>query len=373
MKKRIVMGFLTAMLVLQSFLAGNASAAAAVTFQDLNGHWAEQSVNELAKLGIVKGNARQLFYPNSPISRGEALAMLNRVFESVFGPIAKPQRKLNIDYRYQQRWEIEQLLTNMDTLLEIETGIKGDYDPGDRMLYYLYISDSGQLIKKPEKENPDWWLSSAAFQRPMTREEASLILFHMLTPQIYRTANIRPQDAASFFTSYYEWKQESYYRDTYSPYATAIREFNLFASPTTLQPDNLMTRAEYAVVMKRLLDYYKNQALLQFRSKGKPQQKMAAVFLKAASLAYETKNQAKLLQYFTPAALTSMGKLPRVPTSTALANLTVLTDETDNKLLWLVGDYKYGLNGSLRVEYRLDPDPTSTYGRKIAAVLYSQK
>lgn len=369
----MIIGLLMTMLVVQSLFAGNAGAAAAVTFTDLNGHWAQQSVNELARLGIVKRNARQLFYPNSPISRGEALAMLNRVFESVYGPVAKPLRKANIDYRYQPRWEIEQLLRNMDTLLEIETGITSDYDPGDRMLYYLYISDSGQLIKKPEKQNPDWWLSAAALSRPMSREEASLILFHMLTPQIYRTANIKPQDAASFFTSYYEWKQESYYRDTYSPYATAIREFNLFASPTAFLPDKTMTRAEYAVVMKRLLDYYQNQALLQFQAKGNAQQKVATVFLKAANLAYETKNQAKLLKSFTPAALTSMGKLPRVPLSAELASLTVRTDETDNRQLWLIGEYKYSQNRSLRVEYRLDPDPTSTYGRKIAAVLYSLK
>lgn len=367
MMKRIAVGILMAMLLVQTIFSGSASAADA--FTDISGHWAQQSVNELARLGIVKGKGSGKFYPESPISRGEALAMLNRVFEHVYGAVAKPVRKPNIDYRYQPRWEIEQLLTNMNAMLQIETGISGDYDPGDRMLYYLYLADRGQLIKKPEKENPDWWLSALALQQPMSREEASVALFHLLTPQIYRTANIRPQDAASFFTSYYEWKQESYYRDTYSPYATAIREFNLFASPTTFNPDKKMTRAECAVVLKRLLDYYQKQAPLQFAAKGAPQQKIATAFLRAANLAYETKNQAKLLKYYTPAALTSMGKLQRVPLHSELASLAIKEDEADSKKLWLIAQYKVGLNGGYQVEYRLDPDPASTYGRKIAAVV----
>ncbi|MED4755340.1 S-layer homology domain-containing protein [Brevibacillus choshinensis] len=367
MTKRIIAGFLMAMLLVQSMFTGSANAANA--FNDISGHWAQKSINELASLGIVKGNTKKLFYPESPISRGEALAMLNRVFDYVYGPVAKPVRKENIDYRYQPRWEIEQLLTNMNTMLQIETGVIGEYDPGDRMLYYLFLSDSGKLIKKPEKQNPEWWLSSSALQRPLSREEASVIFFHMLTPQIFRTANIKPQDAASYFTSYYEWKQESYYRDTYSPYATAIREFNLFTSPTTFNPDKKMTRAEYAVVLKRLLDYYKKQAVLQFQAKGVPQQKISTAFLRAANLAFETKNQAKLLKYYTPAALTSMGKLGLVPLHTDLTGLTVKVDETDGKKLWLIAQYKVGLHGSYQIEYRLDPDPTSTYGRKIAAVV----
>lgn len=371
MRKHIVIGILMVVLLAQSMFVGNASAA--TVFTDINGHWAKSSIQELASIGIVKGNAKQLFYPNSPISRGEAIAMMNRVYEYVYGPIAKPARKPNIDYRYHPRWEIEQLLTNMSAQLQIERGITGDYDPGDRMLYYLYLSSQGQLIKKPEKQNQDWWLSASALQQPMSREEASVILFHMLTPQIYRSANIRPQDAASFFTSYYEWKQDSYYRDTYSPYATAIRGFNLFASQSAFQPEKALTRAEYAVVMKRLLDYYKTQALLQFEAKGNPQQKVATTFLRAANLAFETKNQAKLLKFYTPAALTSMGKLQRVPAIEELVNVSVRSDDTDARKLWLTAEYKYGLNGSYQVEYRLDPDPTSTYGRKIAAVGAVQK
>lgn len=367
MIKRIVASFLMAILLVQSMFTGSAHAANA--FNDISGHWALKSINELASLGIVKGNAKKLFYPDSPISRGEALAMLNRVFENVYGPVAKPVRKDNVDYRYQSRWEIEQLLTNMNTMLQIETGITGDYDPGDRMLYYLYLADSGQLIKKPEKENLEWWLSNSALHRPLSREEASVIFFHMLTPQIYRTANIKPQDAASFFTSYYEWKQESYYQDTYSPYATAIREFNLFTSSTTFTPDKKLTRAEYAVVLKRLLDYYKTQVGLQFQAKGVLQQKISTVFLRAANLAFETKNQAKLLKYYTPQALTSMGKLSKLPAHTALTSLTIKPDEADSKKLWLIAQYNVGLNGSYQVEYRLDLDPTSTYGRKIAAVV----
>lgn len=370
MMKRVAIVFVTALLLVQGIFAGKAGAAS--SFTDIKGHWAQQQISELASLGIIKDNGKHLFYPQSPITRGEALAMLNRVFEHVYGPVAKPLRKNNLDYRYPSRWEIEQLLTNMKAMLQIETGVPIDYDPGDRMLYYLHIAESGQLIKKPEKENPDWWLSSQALQREMTREEATMVLFHLLTPQIYRTANIKPQDAPAFFTSYYEWKQESYYRDTYSPYATAIREFHLFSSQTTLQPDKLMTRAEYAVVLKRLLDYYSKQVGLQFTGKAEQSQKVATAFIRAANLAGEKKDKAKMLYYYTQGAVASMGKLPRTPLTDDLVSVTTKVDETDNRKLWAIAEYKTGLNSGYRIEYRMDPDATTPFGRKIAAVIYSQ-
>jgi hypothetical protein len=371
MEKRIAFCFLMALLIAQSIFAGSASAAGA--FTDTRGHWAQKQIDELAGLGILKGNGKQPFYPDKPISRGEAIAMLNRVFESVYGPVAKPVRKNNLDYRYPLRWEIEQLLTNMRTMLQIETGIYGDYDPGDRMLYYLYIANSGLLIKKPEKENPDWWLSAASLQRPLSREEASMILFHMMTPQKFRTANIKPEDAKNYFTSYYEWKQESYYRDTFSPYATAIREFNLFSATSNFEPGKTMKRAEYAVVLKRLRDYFKHDATGQYNGTADRQQKMAKVYLSAASLAYETNNQAMLSKYFTSSALKSLSKMAQVPKHTDHTEITVREDESNSQNLWLIGQYKDSLNGTYQIEYRLELDPTSVYGRRITGAVYTQK
>ncbi|MGG1660623.1 S-layer homology domain-containing protein [Brevibacillus sp. NRS-1366] len=371
MMKRILLGFLMALLLAQSAFTSNATAA--VVFTDTSGHWAEQQINELARLGILKENGYQPFYPNKPVSRGEALALMNRVFESVYGPVAKPERKNNLDYRYLLRSETEQLLANMRTMLQIETGIVSHYDPGDRMLYYLYLADNYKLMKKQEKENLDWWLSTASLQRPLSREEASLLLFHMMTPQKFRTANIKPQDAAAYFTSFYEWKQDTFYRDTYSPYALAIREFNLFASEKTFQPEKLMSRAEYAVVMKRLHDYFIKDATGQFKASGAHQQRIAQVYLRAATLAFESNNQARLSRFFTPTALMTMSKLAHKPKFTEHLNLTVKADENDSNKLWVIGQYQDSINGVYQLEYLFEPDASNAYGRKITRMIYTEK
>lgn len=368
MIRRIFFCLLTVLFLVQTAFAGGASAAGA--FSDTRGHWAQQDIDYLASLGILKGAGKQSFYPDKPITRGEAIALLNRVFESVYGQVAKPVRKPNIDYRYPLRWEIEQLLTNMRTMLQVETGIVDGYDPGDRMLFYLYVAESGQLIRKPQKENPDWWLSSQALQRPLTREEASLILFNLLTPQKFRSANIRPADANAYFTSFYEWKQDTLYEDTYSPYAAAIREFKLFLSTDMFEPDKIVTRAQYAVVLKRLREFFLSDVQGQFRSNAAHQQKMAQVYLYAASLAYESNDKARQSRYFTPSALASMKKLPNVPKAFEHVSIAVKADESDPKNLWAIGQYKRNVNGSYQLEYLFVPDESSTYGRKIATVVF---
>lgn len=98
MMKRFALCFLMALLLVQGIWTGGAHAAG--VFDDTQGHWAEQQIEELANLGIVKRNSKHAFYPNNPITRGEALALLNRVFETAYGSLEQPQRKNNLDHRY---------------------------------------------------------------------------------------------------------------------------------------------------------------------------------------------------------------------------------------------------------------------------------
>ena len=49
-----------------------------VPFTDTQGHWAEEPVNRLAGMGVVKGYAGNVFKPNAEISRGECTAILVR-------------------------------------------------------------------------------------------------------------------------------------------------------------------------------------------------------------------------------------------------------------------------------------------------------
>ncbi|GED68927.1 hypothetical protein BRE01_26290 [Brevibacillus reuszeri] len=371
MMKRVVVCFLMALLLVQSAFTGNASAA--VMFTDTRGHWAEQQINELAELGILKGRGYIPFHPNKPVTRGEALALMNRVFETVYGRVEKTERKLNLDSRYLLRQEAEQLLTNMRTMLQNETGLVSKFDPGDRMLYYLYLADNYQLMKKQEKENYDWWMSSEALQHSLSREEASLLLFHLMMPQKFRTANIKPQDAPAYFTSFYEWKQDSFYRDTYSPYALAIREFNFFLAEKNFEPQRVMTRAEFAVVMKRLYDYFVRDASGQFKATVNNKQRIAKVYLRAASLAYEANDQAKLSTLFTPEALKVLNGLPHRPAFTNHGNLTVKIDENNKLKLWVTGQYQDTKNGKYQLEYLFEPDNSNAYGQKITNIIYTEK
>ncbi|MGN7469476.1 S-layer homology domain-containing protein [Brevibacillus sp. SAFN-007a] len=371
MMKRMVLCFLMAMLLVQSAWTGGAQAAG--VFDDTEGHWAEQQIEELASLGIVKRNGKHAFYPNKPITRGEALALLNRVVETAYGSLELPQRKNNVDYRFLLRGEVEQLLVNMKAIWQVETNARSNYDPGDRMLYYLYLAESGQLMKKQQKENPDWWLSSTAMQRPLSREEASLLLFHVLAPQKFRTVNLKPEDAVAYFNSFYEWKQDRFYRDTYSPYPLAIREFQLFLTEKTFSPEKIMTRAEYAVVMKRLLDYYRSDIASQFRGTGVHQQKIAQLYLRSATLALAKKQQARLAAVFAPEPLQTMATLPQVPKYNGPVSITSKPDSNDPKILWLIGHYADPVKGDFQIEYKLEQDTSNAYGRKITAVLYSEK
>lgn len=50
-------------------------------FPDIKGHWANAEINRAAKKGWVKGDNSGLFRPNSPITRAEAVTLINRVLE----------------------------------------------------------------------------------------------------------------------------------------------------------------------------------------------------------------------------------------------------------------------------------------------------
>lgn len=48
-------------------------------FPDIQGHWAEESIERAAALGWVHGYMDGLFHPNDTVTRAEAMAMINRV------------------------------------------------------------------------------------------------------------------------------------------------------------------------------------------------------------------------------------------------------------------------------------------------------
>lgn len=50
-------------------------------FPDISGHWASDEINRAAQKGWVKGDNNGLFRPDAPITRAEAVTLINRVLE----------------------------------------------------------------------------------------------------------------------------------------------------------------------------------------------------------------------------------------------------------------------------------------------------
>jgi hypothetical protein len=371
MFKRCLLWILMIGLLTQGVFVPRANAEPA--YDDVKGHWAIEQIQFLTDRGIYKGNGTRHFYPDKPITRGEALALVNRVFEAVYGPLAAPQEKPYLDYRYPLRKEIEALTANLQVLLDVQTGFVNDYRPGDKILYYLHLASQGQLMKTPQKELVDWWVPAQYLQYPLSREEASMILFHVLAPYKTRTMNMKPQEVEPFFAGYHEWKHPSGYPDTASPYAGAIREFHLFSETRLFNPYKNMTRAEFAAVLKRLYDFYADDAAKEFRESQERQQKAVNLLLTAANHAYRTKDEKRLSAYLSKPAQESIAKIAPLPLHDYSVTLNLRKDDTDKNKLWVTADYVDPKLGKYELEYLLEPDDANPFGRIVTAIKITQK
>lgn len=82
------------------------SAQEPVTFRDVSGHWAAQSIQVFTRLGIVKGYEDGTFKPNAPITRGEFAAIVARIFPM------DADGGLNVSFTdVQNSWAREAILT----------------------------------------------------------------------------------------------------------------------------------------------------------------------------------------------------------------------------------------------------------------------
>jgi len=50
-------------------------------FKDISGHWAEQSILRLAKLGLISGDANGNFNPDAPLTRAQVAVLLDRLLK----------------------------------------------------------------------------------------------------------------------------------------------------------------------------------------------------------------------------------------------------------------------------------------------------
>lgn len=61
----------------------NVSSDAQVDFYDINGHWAKKDIKKAASLGWITGRGDGAFHPDDPITRAEAVTILNKVLNRV--------------------------------------------------------------------------------------------------------------------------------------------------------------------------------------------------------------------------------------------------------------------------------------------------
>ncbi|SEP01149.1 S-layer homology domain-containing protein [Paenibacillus sp. OK076] len=65
--------------VLQPLLTSAQMTTAPTAFTDMNEHWAQQAVEQLSSAGVVTGYKDGMFRPSQPITRAEAVTMLNKL------------------------------------------------------------------------------------------------------------------------------------------------------------------------------------------------------------------------------------------------------------------------------------------------------
>lgn len=371
MYKRIAIVFSALMVFCVQLLVPQASAA---SYRDLNGHWAKEYAEGLADLGIYSSTSGY-FYPDQPISRGEAIVLLNRVIEKTYGQFSDPAETVSLDFRYPLAAEIKQAVGNIDKLFYVEQRQFVNFSPGSTMLYFLHLSATKGTMLNAGKQNTEWWLSSSHLQQPLNREEASMLIFHALSNRITADMDVMPQDVVARYQDFYTWKVPSLYLDTKASYPTLIKEYRIFEGKDGyFDPKGKVTRGQYAVVLKRLYDFLDLNKKNQFM--GSPAQKIQIgnLLLTAASYNYEKQDQTAMKQYFTEKALEVLEEIYPSPLHTYDGTLKLSTEDRPADEIYLIGTYQSQLIGKYQVEYLLkkDEDTKNPYGWVVSTIKFKQ-
>ncbi|MED1790848.1 S-layer homology domain-containing protein [Brevibacillus laterosporus] len=345
----------------------------ASTFTDIDEHWARYYIQFLAERGIVKGKYIP-FRPNAPISRGEAIALLNRVTQYSYGVVASPSEVAKVDKRYPLVQEIKQAVGTMNAMLYADQKAYTRFNPGDNALYLLHLS----AVKKPLKIGrileSDWWLSSEHLQAPLNREEASMLLFHTILPNIRYDLHIEPAKLQEGLNGYYQATVSNAYQDTQSLYATGIKGYKLLEDHSGLfQPTQTMTRAQFAVILQRLLITNEQQKQKQWSGPVQEKTRISNLMLTAATYAYLSKNEQLMTSYFSKDALHTIEKLRPLPLHDIMGSYQVI-DSNDNTIK-AQGAYFSSMTGNYKVEYEMIKSEQSSnpYGWVITKITHIQK
>ncbi|MGE5701409.1 MAG: S-layer homology domain-containing protein [Clostridia bacterium] len=350
-----------------------ATSAPAVVFKDIQNHWAKDYIQEMSALGIYQGYKPE-FKPDQPITRGEALVLLNRLYKVVYGTMADPATTTRLDAKHWATAEIKSLIGNLNQLFYTDMRSYTKFNPGENMLYYLQLAGSGKKMKYVEYASDKWFIPGAYLDAQLSREEASMIFFHVLAPYFRNQLQATTLDVEQRFTSYYSWKQPTNYLDNPSPYATALQGFPLYTpGEKEFLPKKKVTRAEFAVNLKRLYD-----GTTRKLNEMLPVNKMN-IMLSAASFAYQKQNAAEMDRYFSAKAKEQLVEAAaKAGTKTVPLHHYSGIMNIDNPMpqeLNITASYKDSKVGSYEVTYyfKLDDTKKNSYGWVISAINYAAK
>lgn len=323
----------------------------AADFSDVENHWAKPYIDFLAEKKIWT-KPKYSFEPNRPITMEEALAWMGDLVTQAYGRISEEKATNKTDFRSPLKKEIDQLAAQINMLMEIDLREPSKVKMGEKMLYLLHLSAIGQPMKQPEIYSDNWWLPAAHLKKSLNREEISMILTHVLIPQINGQFNLSNADIREKYNNLYEWKGQSAYADTYSLYATVIKDFKLMQSDENFQPQKIVTRGEYAVVLKRLYDVWEADKK-KLDGNQNEQAKAASFLLAAASLAYKQDDSDEIKRYFSKKATQQLQKIRPMPLHQYDGQLQVMRNESSQTSIHLRGSYQSNQIGLYEVHYVL--------------------
>ena len=202
--------------------------AGAVSFTDMQGHWAQEDVEYLAGLGIVKGTTATTFAPAQKMTACEALLFCSRAT----GVSAADKKQIAAD-RAEQLKEIlpEEVYSWAEEEMAVclETGIISVSE-------LEAMCSSGALLKSITRENLSMYLVRAMQLEPMAQNLTSYSMSFADTASISQVLR---------------------------PYVYLLNTYGIVQGNAANQfmPQGSLTRAEMATMLRRAIDFMDEQGI----------------------------------------------------------------------------------------------------------------
>ena len=196
--------------------------ASAVSFTDMDGHWAKSDVEALATQGIINGYSDGTFKPDAKMSAAEALLFCARVTD-VSQAIENQLAQDYYDVLYPMLPEVMRSWAIPELAVCLETGIISQTE-------LSAMCTSGAISQAITRENLSLYLVRAMQLEPMAKQLSAYAL---------------PFDDAEHISQ----RMQPYVYLLYTYGVTGGNEKNEF------MPASTVSRAEMAVMLKRALDF----------------------------------------------------------------------------------------------------------------------